>query len=222
MRQRSPICHFVLMFGTWYALFALPWPGLPEGYSAAYRYVANAVFDPFGDRGRVSFEPAAHPNRTADTVISTKLRGSPYIGDAGHSPRITGYLPTVEFIALALATPVTWRRRMIGMGIGVALIHAFIAVRVWIALLYWFSTPDTPWRLYELSGGSRRMLTLLQESVNVAPVVTFAFPAVVWLALLFRVNDWGGAFLFDLSEAPRTRKDRDISSTTPGESAGRK
>ncbi len=201
MRQRSPIWYFVLVFGTCYTLFALPWPGLAERYSAAYRYVANAVFNPFGERGRVSFAPAPHPNRTADTMISTQMRGSRYIGDAEHSPRITGYLPTVEFIALALATPIAWRRRLISLGVGIMLIQAFVLVRVWIALIYWFSTPDTPWRLYELGEWTRSALSLIFESINEAPVVSFVFPAIVWLVLLFRPNDWG---CHDNPPKPRT------------------
>ncbi len=198
MRKRSPILYFALVFGTCYTLFAIPWPGLSAKYSTAYRYVANAAFGTYGDRGRVSFEPAAHANRSADTVVSTKLSKSRYIGDSSHSPRLTGYLPTAEFIALALATPIAWRRRLVGLGIGIVLTHVIIAARIQIALYFWFSTPGTPWQLHELSGWVRRALELLYESVNEAPVASFVFPAILWLVLLFRPADWGGAIPFSV------------------------
>lgn len=132
-------------------------------------------------------------DRTSDTIISTKLRGSRYIGDAEHSPRLSGYLPTVEFIALALATPIAWRRRLVGLAIGAALVQVFVTLRIWIALTYWFSTPDTPWRMYELRPLVWKTLSLAQEAINVAPVASFAVPALLWLIVLFRPADWSDA-----------------------------
>jgi len=204
MLPRNPIWRFTLAFCALYALFAVPWPGVQEAYSSLYRRVGNALFDPYGKRdvneagesvrlGRVEFHEAPTPDRTSDTIISTRLRGSRYIGDAEHSPRMSGYLPTVEFLALALATPVAWRRRLVGLVVGTALVQVFVALRIWIALTYWFSTPDTPWRMYEWRPSVWKALSLAQEAINVAPVASFAVPALLWLILLFRPADWSEA-----------------------------
>ncbi len=204
MLLRNPIWRFALTFCVLYALLAMPWPGVQETYSSLYRRAANALFDPFGKRGvdasgnsvklgRVSFEEAGQPSRTSDTIISTKLRGSRYIGDSEHSPRLSGYLPTVEFIALALATPIAWRRKLVGLAVGTALVQLFVALRMWIALTYWFSTPETPWRMYEWRPLVWKTLSLAHEAINVAPVASFAVPALLWLMLLFRPTDWSDA-----------------------------
>ncbi len=204
MQLRNPIWRFTLTFCLLYALLAIPWPGVQKTYSSLYRRLGNALFDPFGKRGvdasgnsvklgRVRFEEAAQPDRTSDTIISTKLRGSRYLGDSEHSPRMSGYLPTVEFIALALATPVAWRRRLVGLAVGTTLVQVFILLRIWIALTYWFSTPETPWRMYELRPLVWKTLSLAHEAINVAPVASFAVPAVLWLMLLFRPADWSDA-----------------------------
>jgi len=201
MLPRNPIWRFVLTFCVLYALGAAPWPGLQACYSAAYRGVGNALFGEFGKRvvdetghvvrpGRVSFHEAPNPDRTSDTIISTQRVGRPEIGDADHSPRLAGYLPTIEFMALALATPIAWRRRLVGLAVGTLLMQFFVVFRVLIALLYWFSTPGMPWRLYEWRPLVWKTLTLAQEAINVAPVASFVVPALLWLILLFRPADW--------------------------------
>jgi hypothetical protein len=197
MRQRRPILYFVLAFGALYSLFALvPWPELPARYSSAYCYVGNALFGSYGDKGIVSFTQAERPTRSADTVVSTSLRGSRYIGDVTVSAWITAYLPTIEFIALALATPIAWRRRLMGLGIGTLIVQVILVLRVRIAILVWFSTPDTPWQLHHLGDSARRALAVTNEAINEAPVAAFVIPALVWLVLMFRPADWGGIFRF--------------------------
>jgi hypothetical protein len=105
-------------------------------------------------------------------------------------------MPAAEFIALALATPVAWRRRLIGLAAGLIIIHAFIYVRLWIALMFYFSTPGTPWQMYDFNDTVFGVLKLCHEAINVAPVTSFAFPAVVWLILprsrRSRFRRWSG------------------------------
>jgi len=205
MRRRRPVAYFAVVFTVAYALLAIPWPGWQAAYSSAYRRAANALFDPFGVHvlneagetvklGRVAFRPAAKPDRSSDTDIWTRLRRSRDVGAALHSPRLTGYVPTVEFIALALATPAAWRRRMVGLAAGLVIMHGFIYARLWIALMFYFSTPDAPWQMYEFSDTAFTVLELLNGTINVAPVTSFVAPAIVWLILLFRPGDWGGTF----------------------------
>jgi len=205
MRQRSPVAYFAILFAVVYAGLAFPWPGWQAAYSSLYRRAANALFDPFGVRvqnqagkevrlGRVEFRPATKPDRTSDTEIWTRLRHSPDVGWALHSPHLTGYVPTAEFVALALATPIVWRRRLVGLVIGLVIIHAFIYLRLWIGLMYYFATPGTPWQMYAFSENAFKVLKTCNEIINVAPVTSFVLPALVWLVLLFRPADWGSTF----------------------------
>lgn len=210
MRQRRPILYFLLVFGACYPFLALLYPGYSPRYAAAYRRAGNAWFGTYGERGIVTFAPMDKPSRTTDTVVSTSLRGSPYIGDTYHSPRLTGFLPTVEYIALALGTPIAWRRRLVGLGVGLVALHVLIALRVRLALLFWFSTPDTPWRVHEFGDTVRGAVALLYESINEAPVASFVLPAIVWVIVMFRPTDFGGAFRFaaDESDTSDSRQQR--------------
>jgi len=97
------------------------------------------------------------------------------------------------FIALALATPIAWRRRLVGLAVGTALVQVFVMFRIWLALTYWFGTPDTPWCMYDWRPLVWKTLLLAQEAINVAPVASFAVPALFWLMLLFRPADWSDA-----------------------------
>ena len=204
MLLRNPIWRFVVTFCVLYALLAIPWPGVQERYSSAYRRAGNALFDRFGKHvlnesgksvklGWVEFRESPTMNRTSDTVIWHRLRRSKDVGVVEHSPRLTGFLPAVEFIALALATPIAWRRRVFGLLLGLVLVHGFILLRLWMAIRFTFTEPDTYWQMYEAGGVSWAILRVCHEAINVAPVASFAVPALLWLMLLFRPADWTDA-----------------------------
>ncbi len=125
-----------------------------------------------------------------DTKIVVGARGCRQVGTIGHNSRMTGYLPTVEVIALILATTIPWRRRWRALLWGFVLVNGFIAMRLAITLLHLFSG-QWPWALYAPGPFWGRILDGTYEVVGISPMLGFAAPVFIWIVATFRREDLG-------------------------------
>lgn len=189
MRPTKSILYAVAVFSIVFGLLSVSWSGWQEAYSQAFRRAGNAAFSTYGDKGVVKFLPAEYVNRTADTEITTKIKGSRYIGVGEVSPRLMGYLPTVELLALILASAVTWRRKLVALLTGMLAAHAFLYFRLWILIRVYFSSDD-PWRQYQPGPTAHAILKHFNEVINIAPTASFVVPVLIWIAVTFRYSDW--------------------------------
>ena len=187
-RLVGSFCLFVLLFG----LLTVPWPGVQACYSTAYRAVANALFGSFGSEGIVRFEPRPSDRKWADTSVMMARRGSSEGIAIPHSPRLRGYLPTAELIALILATPVPWSRRWRALMWGLLWVHGYILLKLVIALLHAYDGTD-PWCLYALGPFWSKVLYGTYEVLVRSGTTPFLVPIFLWLAVTFRRSDWEGA-----------------------------
>ena len=189
MHPTKPIARAVVQFAIIFGLLSVPWPRFQEAYSKAFRWAGEAAFKDFGPRGVVEFLPLDKPNRTADTEITTGVKGERRIGYSDISPRLLGYLPCIEVIALILASSVAWRRRLISLCVGVALIHAFIYLRLALLIFIWYSN-KTPWQQYHPGPNTLTVLKHINEVVNISLTAGFVVPVLIWIAVTFRYSDW--------------------------------
>jgi len=117
------------------------------------------------------------------------LRNRSRMGNFGMlrtSARLVGYSPTVLIVALFLATPTTWRRRLIGLLAGLLFVHAYIFVRLAIDLATgeWGFASAQPYALFKLSDFWSGVLTRVSEVVAENPTVYLAVLAFFWLAFI--------------------------------------
>jgi len=189
MPPTKPLVRAIVVFSIVFGLLSVPWPGWQEGYSKAFRWAGNTAFGTFGDKGLVKFLPAQRVNRTADTEITTKIEGSRYTGVDEVSPRLMGYLPTVELLALIVASAVTWGRRLLALLSGLLLVHTFFYFRLWILIRVYFSS-DNPWRQYNPGPNTLAVLKHINEVINISPTTSFVVPVLIWIAVTFRFSDW--------------------------------
>lgn len=188
MWPRRPLAGFVIHLLMIYGAFCIPWPGLRQGYAALYRGAANGLFGSFGSAGIVRFQPARAVQGRLDSEIVVRKRGCPTFATTQHDSIATGYLPTVETIALVLATPIPWRRRWKALLYGVLLANGFVALRVYVTLLHWFSV-EQPWALYTPNPFGKKVLASVFEFIAVAPPCTFLMPVLIWILVTFRRDD---------------------------------
>ena len=186
------ILGFIFLLLVIYGLLAAPWPGVQGAYSRFYMGAGNWAFGSFGSKGEVHFLPLAKPTGLSDIEVVTKIRGARVEGWSPHSSRMMGYLPTVEVVALVLATPIPWRRRWKALLCGLIICQAFIALRILICLVHWFSA-DRPWQLFYPGRFWGDVLTGTQEIVNVSPTLSFVAPVFIWIVVTFRRADWEAA-----------------------------
>ncbi len=191
MLPPKKIVGFLLRCVLLYGILAAPWPAVQRAYSAAYAGVANTVFGSFGSDGMVRFQRPPNSDRPAALEFVIRKRGAPQVGRSPHNPTLTGYLATVEVIALILATPVPWLRRCKALVWGMLLVHAYIWLRLEITLLHWFSG-DTLLALYKPGPFWSKLLASAFELISVSPTSTFVVPIFIWIVVSFRKSDFEG------------------------------
>ena len=190
-----------------YTVLMAPWPGFERGYAYAFRAGGNAVFARFwfwGD-GVVRFKdltslkagdlapgtPAIRAVGTKDTLMELRSRAAPgSIGYLRTSSRYIGYSPTVLVIALILATPIPWSRRLRAATWGLLLVHGFIALRVSLTLAANGFGADKGYALFHPGPFLRGVLSRAELILSDDPTVTFMVPVFIWFLVAFRPSHW--------------------------------
>ena len=192
------IVRFVVAFLLLYGLLVAPWPGLKQVYAVYFRAGGNVLFESFGSRGSVRLIPANPQHDKWDTEAHLIHRGQPTYWRVGFHSRRTGYLPTATLIALILATPIRLSRRGRALLWGIILVNGFVALRVAIAILREFPNVD----LFVFSPFWGRVIEVTHDVVSVSTVTSCVVPALIWLLVTFRHEDWGA--ILRISGASRT------------------
>jgi hypothetical protein len=98
-------------------------------------------------------------------------------------------VPTAVVLALAVAAPLPWRRRVRLVAWSLVLVHALIAARVGLTLLERF-TRDGELALWHPGPFGRASVIFFYETVTASLVMSFALPVLIWVALLLLGGDW--------------------------------
>ncbi len=133
------------------------------------------------------------PKGAFDTLMLLKNRSKKKgFGMLRTSSRMVGYTPTAVIVALFLATPTVWRRRLWGLLIGLVLVHGYIFVRLSIDLATgeWGFGSSKPYALFSLGDFWSGILTRVSEVVAENPTVYLGVSVFLWLL----VNILGGSF----------------------------
>ena len=187
MSLAKTVTRFLLITAGVYILLVLPIPGVREAYRDGFLAVGRWLFHPFGPNGLVRFESRTGVSGM-DSVITLGKRGV-HLGQpvAIHTGRV-GYVPTVELIALVLATPIPWSRRWRALLLGWGLVSLFVLFRVWLMLLFTYSQ-DLPMRLYSPGPFGSKVLSGCNEFFFISPTCSFLVPALVWAVVSLRRED---------------------------------
>lgn len=181
------VVMFVVIASVVYFAFVLAWPMVGHGYGVAYRGCARTLLGQF-DGDIVEFRPTK-TRVNMDTEIRVNRRHVPVAGRCFHSTRVIGYLTTAEFVALVVATPVTWRRRLIALLVGLSVVHVYILLRVVMVIVWLYGTPDAPFAKYDFGTRGWHVVTWLHEAIVGSLNGTFFGPVAIWIAVTIRVND---------------------------------
>lgn len=195
---------------------ALVWPrrGPRNVYASLFRTTMSTLLDDFGDGGSVKViapedkdlrNPRFHEDKF-DSVAVLELTRTHYEEEiiGGRKAKVpitnkkisreavdiarTGYVPTALVIALVIASPVTWKRRLWALVWGGLLISAFAAGRFYLFAYYFFSRPSKL-QVIELGNFGDTVVSFLYEHFFVSPTGTVLVPVFVWLLVTFRRSD---------------------------------
>ena len=133
------ILGFVLRTALLYGAFLAVWPSIHGPYARTFRRAGNALLGQFSPTTQTRFRTnAERPHQDVKVILIAEQhsRRRPTVGI--NSQRI-GYYPTAFLLALLLATPGLWPRRLWKIPAGLVVIHAFILLRVYLMLLHSFT-----------------------------------------------------------------------------------
>ena len=144
------IAGFPVRLALVYGLLMAPWPGWEDHYGKIYAQASAWLFESADPerRVRIAHSPPK-PGSFAqmwkqDTVVSLKI-GSASVGNrqvptfgTARSSRYTGYTPMALTIALVIAMPISWRRRLVALPWAVLLAVVFSALMLAFFIHGWF------------------------------------------------------------------------------------
>ncbi len=215
MFEPKAVLRFVGILMVCFALLIAPWPGWWPTYAAYFRSFGEWVFadSSFLSPGKARFLDLASPTLFDDLDAITpgtlprhyKLPGPEdrkdtlavlmnkdvpqTFGVSATSSIPMGLWPTAMVAGLALATPARWRRRIVILLVGVALAHAFVALRLGLMLLKnGFADPAKSYRVFTPGESWFKVLRGADEVICDDPTFSFIAPVFIWLLVIFAVR----------------------------------
>lgn len=186
----KPLIFFLFKSVVIYAVLMIPWPGVYDAYRAVFRTVGNELFGSMhGGSAAVRFEPYTGNELHMDTGVVLQRRNPPLRGRTELPAVLIGYRPTAFLVALTLATPIPWSRRMRALLAGLVAVSLFVVFRVWLRLVDVLSESN-PLAVYQLGAFWKGVLHAATTILFRMPVPTYIVPAFIWLAVSFRRGDF--------------------------------
>ena len=185
VRLIADFCVRALVF---YGLLVAPWPGAQQSYAAFFRTGGNWLFGAFGREGVVHFVPTSSNPEKVDTDILMKKHGTRVARCQPVSSRYMGRIPTAVPIALILATPLGWGRRVRALAWGLLLANAFVAFTVLLFIVEGYSAAQ-PYALFALSPFWQSALRQTVDILVRTGSNSAMFTILIWIVVTFRRGD---------------------------------
>ena len=185
---RGEVAAFFGKLALCYGLLIAPWPGLGMAYSRCFWHASNLIFGSLGDAGAVRFEEDeghAKAPWTGRLLVANRARGSSSAHEFSSRP---AYLSTALLAALILASPLSLRRRMRALCIGMLALHLLLAAWILLGLLNLFSGGALA--LFEPSPFWKKALALAVRATTATWETTFPIPLALWAVTCFRAEDF--------------------------------
>jgi len=194
--ELKAVLRFLCWFVPVYTLLIIPWPGSRDLYGSYLRSTAKFVLAQSNSRRILRFEevPVSKRNRTLDTRITVANREQLDACGSGRAVMLDfdshgiGWVPTALLIALVLATPVSWPRRLRALFWGLLAVHAFILASIEV-YIWNQSDASNGLNLVELSPFWKTVANGLEETLVTQLGASFVFPLLIWILTTFRAED---------------------------------
>jgi hypothetical protein len=192
MITKRKIVQSVLIFVAVYTLLLLPQINANRVYAELFCKLGNYLYRDFPRGGYVKLSTQSDKGKNdialflsrTDWIKGKKLTG---VTTDKASDRI-GYLITAFYVALALATPVSRKRKLAAMLLGMILMTAFVMLKLYIIILQSYTLVDW-FGLYQETAEKERIQ--FWYSHFAAPATYgYSFAMIVWLALSIGPKEW--------------------------------
>ncbi|MFA7345938.1 MAG: hypothetical protein WC003_16685 [Terrimicrobiaceae bacterium] len=192
MISAKSILRFLGVFAVIFTVLMLPWLGLAEGYMAVFRTVGTWCFSRDEDRREVAFlespDKSARPTYARIEIANRerlKPDGSGLVRNVDFDVRGLGWKPTALLIALVLASPLPWKRRLAALCWGLFWVQAVMMGL--LAYIIWNQSSEVG--LITMSPFWKTIASAWQH--HFIAQFSLAAPVAVWLLVTFRTGDLG-------------------------------
>jgi hypothetical protein len=170
---------FLLHAAFFLVLIALV-PGPGEIVPRAFHAVGNSLFRSFGDGRSIRFQwadPAARPDSADTRMLGRELGRLEYRWRVVYSSYRRIFWPSAAFVAMTLATPMSRRRRILSLPIGLALFNALFLLQIGLFAAVLFGAVGS------LGGVSpvtwKRAVPVAEAMIN-SPIPNFSLAFLLW------------------------------------------
>jgi hypothetical protein len=149
--KSNPLTHWTIRAGAVLLLGLIPWPGLDSIFSQAFRSVANGTLGLVSletklGTGRVGVIPADTPiseGLSWDTLLILRIESVPNTEHVYVNPRRIAWIPSVLYLSLLIAAPLTMRERVRCIAAGLPVLWGVAIAGLWVTALWLFArTPE--------------------------------------------------------------------------------
>lgn len=173
--------------------------GLSEGYATGLRSVSSITFQNWFDKGLILIGPEKSSfDESMDTSVrffnlaqhekAIKDQTKVYSVTLFYNSYIRGFLMTAFFLSLAIASPISLKRKAWGALIGFLLLQVFVLFRTYINLYYTLQQ-NPKLAIVNPSGFVQSLVIALDASLVKNIVISFIVPLILWAIVMFSRED---------------------------------
>lgn len=218
MKNNKVILRFLIFFSIVYTILLFPQTGVNKMYNKLYYKIGNTMFGNIGDEAVIHLKEDISKKFDTKIYLTKKsLLNKNNVYDAKvslYNIRRGGYIPTVFFLALLIATPLSWKRKTMALLSGIALVMSFAMMKLYIMILHCYV--DTPYLgLYQLPG-EKKSIEFWADVFARPNTQFYYFVILVWVAVSFGKKDFQkltGDFVKLSSKQPHKQVKNNQSST---------
>lgn len=191
MNARKLIFAFIAFIAV-YLLLLLPQANINRIYAEQFCNLGNYLYADFPQGGYVRLKTQTDKGKNdialflsnASWIENGKLTG---VTTNKASDRI-GFLITAFFAALAIATPIPWKRKLVLLIAGFALVTAFVMLKLYVIILQAYTRVDW-FGLYQ-EPAAKANIQFWYDNFAAPASYGYSFVLIVWLALSIRPREW--------------------------------
>ncbi|MBE0638414.1 MAG: hypothetical protein IH598_07835 [Bacteroidales bacterium] len=182
----------VLIFIVVYTLLLIPQINVNKAYAELFCKLGNYLYRDFPRGGYVKLSIQSDRGKNdialflsrADWIKERKLTG---VTTDKASDRI-GYLITAFYVALVLSTPMSWKRKVVALVLGLVLMTAFVMLKVYIIILQSYTLVDW-FDLYQ-EPAEKEKIQFWYSHFAAPATYGYSFAVILWLALSIGKKEW--------------------------------
>jgi hypothetical protein len=190
--RNKPVLLFALKLLFYFSLLAAPISFFDSAYGNYYRSLSKLCFHNFYATGVSVFSKTRNPQVTRIDLgnrVNKHANGAIDTATSEFNTRYRGYIPTILFLSLLLATPISGKRKLFAAVSGVILLTVAVMLKQWIHLLY--MCVQASWlKLFEFTEKENERIIFIYTNIANYNGPTLIFAIAVWILVSFRKIDF--------------------------------